>query len=158
LKQPILFSPTGALDNKMETHSSILPGEFHRQRTLVRYSLWDHKELDTTEQLTQTHKEIKNALIISSVHSLSHVRLFATPWTSARASLSITNSRSLHKQLMSMESVMASNRLILCHPLPLLSSVFPESRSFPVRQFFSLGGQSIGVSASTSVLPMNIKD
>ena len=57
-----------------------------------------------------------------SVQSLSHVQLFVTPWTAARqASLSITNSQSLLK-LMSMESVMPSNHLILCHPLPLLLS------------------------------------
>ena len=51
----------------METHSSILPGEFHRQKTPVRYSLWDHKKSGMTEQLTQTHKKIKSDLIISSV-------------------------------------------------------------------------------------------
>ena len=67
---------------------------------------------------------------VSSVQSLSHVRLFATPWTAARqASLSITNSRSLPK-LMSIESVMPSNHLILCHPLLLLPSVFPSIRVF----------------------------
>ena len=58
--------------------------------------------------------------IFSSVQSLSHVRLFATPWTAAhQASLSITNSRSLLK-LMSVESVMPSSHLILCRPLLLL--------------------------------------
>ena len=66
----------------------------------------------------------------SSVQSLSCVRLFATPWTAARqASLSITNSRSLLK-LMSIESVMPSNHLILCHPLLLLPSIFPSIRVF----------------------------
>ena len=65
---------------------------------------------------------------ISSVQSLSCVRLFATPWTAAcQASLSITNSWSLHK-LMSIESVMSSNRLICC-PL-LLLSIFPSIRVF----------------------------
>ena len=65
-----------------------------------------------------------------SVQSLSHARLFATPWTAARqASLSITNSRSLLK-LMSIESVMPSNHLTLCHPLLLLPSVFPSIRGF----------------------------
>ena len=62
---------------------------------------------------------------ISSVQLLSHVQLFETPWTAARqASLSITNSQSLPK-LMSIESVMASNHLILCHPL-LPPSIFPS--------------------------------
>ena len=61
---------------------------------------------------------------ISSVQSLSHVQLFATPWTAAyQASLSITNSRSL-LELMSVKSVMPSNHLVLCHPLLLLPSVF----------------------------------
>ena len=66
----------------------------------------------------------------SSVQSLSCVWLFATPWPTARqASLSITNSRSLPK-LMSIESVMPSNYLILCRPLLLLSSIFPSIRVF----------------------------
>ena len=95
----------------------------------------------------------------SSVKSLSPVWLFVTPWIAAcQASLSITNSRSLRK-LMSIESVMPSNHLILCRPLFLLLSIFPcESGSFPMSQFFIPGGQSIGVSASASVLPMNTQD
>ena len=64
----------------------------------------------------------------SSVQSLSCVRLFATPWTAAlHTSLSITSSRSLPK-LMSTESVMPSNHLILCHPLLLLPSIFASIR------------------------------
>ena len=67
---------------------------------------------------------------VSPVQSLSHVWLFATPWTAAhQASLSITNSRSLLK-LMSFESVMPSNHLILCRPLLLLPSIFPSIRVF----------------------------
>ena len=66
----------------------------------------------------------------SSVQSLSHVRLFVTPWITARqASLSITNSRSSHK-LMFTESVMPSSHLILCHPLLLLPSIPPSIRVF----------------------------
>ena len=66
----------------------------------------------------------------SSLHSLSHVCLFATPWTAARqASLSISNFQSLLK-LMSIESVMPSNHLILCRPLLLPPSVFPSIRIF----------------------------
>ena len=68
-------------------------------------------------------------IMISPVQSLSHVRLFATPWTTARqASLSITNSWSLLK-LMSIESVMPSKYLVLCCPL-LLTSFFPSIRVF----------------------------
>ena len=66
----------------------------------------------------------------SSVQSLNRVRLFATPWTAARqASLSITNSQSLLK-LLSIESVMPSNHLILCYPFLLLPSIFPSIRVF----------------------------
>ena len=69
-------------------------------------------------------------LCISSVQSLSHVRLFATSWTAARqASLPITNSQSVLK-LMSIKSVIPSNHLILCHPLLLLPSIFPSIRVF----------------------------
>ena len=92
---------------------------------------------------------------LSSVH-FSRVRLFATPWTAAhQASLSITNSWSLLK-VMSIESVM---------PLVISSSVFlsylqsfPASRSFQWVSFFTLCGQNIGVSASASVLPMDVQD
>ena len=66
----------------------------------------------------------------SSVQSLSYVRCFVTPWTVARqVSLSITNFWSLLK-LMSIESVMPSNHLILCHPLLLLPSIFPSIKVF----------------------------
>ena len=69
-------------------------------------------------------------LQFSSVQSLSHVRLFVTPWTAARqASLSITNSWSLLK-LISIESEMPSDHLILCRPLLLLPSIFPSIRVF----------------------------
>ena len=66
----------------------------------------------------------------SSIQSLSRVQLFVMPWTAARqASLSITNYQSLPK-LMSIESVMPSDHLILCHPLLLLASIFPNIRVF----------------------------
>ena len=95
-----------------------------------------------------------NSVQFSSVQSLSCVQLFEAPWTAAhQASLSITNSQSLFK-LVSIESMMPSNHLILCCPLQSC----PASGSFPVSQFFASGGQSIGASASTSVLPMNIQD
>ena len=68
--------------------------------------------------------------LFSSVQSLSHVRFFVTPWTTAgQASLSITNSQSLLK-LMSIELVMPFNHLILCHPLFLSPSIFPSIRVF----------------------------
>ena len=100
----------------MATHSSILAGESHGQRRLAGYSPWGHKESDTVQ--------------FSSVQLLSHVRLFATPWTAAcQAFLSITNSRNLPIP-MSIESVMPSNHLILYHPLLLLPSIFPNIRVF----------------------------
>ena len=78
-------------------------------------------------------------VLVSSVQSLSHIRLFVTPWTSARqVCLFNTNSQSLLK-LMSIESVMPSNHLILCHPHLLLPSIFP----------------SIGVFSKESVLCIN---
>ena len=82
---------------------------------------------------------------------------FATPWIAAcQASLSIINSQSLLK-LMSIQSVMSSNHLILCYPL-LLPSVFPSIRVSFMSQFFLSGDQIIGDSSSASVLPMNIQD
>ena len=93
---------------------------------------------------------------ISSVQSLSHVWLFVTPWTAARrASLSSTISWSLLKP-MSIESVMPSSHLILCHPL-LLPSVFPSIRSFLMSWLFTSDGQNIGALALAPVLPVNIQ-
>ena len=82
-------------------------------------------------------------VIISSVQLLSIVRLFATPWTTApQVSLSITNSWSLHT-LMSIESVMLSKHLILCHPLLLPPSIFASIRVFLLSPFFESGGQIV---------------
>ena len=96
----------------------------------------------------------------SSVQSLSHVRLFETPWTSARhTSLSISNSWSLFK-LISIQSVIPSNYLILCCPLHLPPSIFPSIKGFSnelalcIRwpKYWSFSSNSV------SVLPMNIQD
>ena len=93
-----------------------------------------------------------------SVQSHTCVQLFVTPWTAAgQFPLSITNCCSLLK-LMSIESMIPSNHLILCRPLLLLPSIFPSIRVFQMSQFFASGGQSIGVSHSASVLPMNIQN
>ena len=87
-----------------------------------------------------------------------YVQLFVTPWIAAcQVSLSFNISRSLLK-LMSIEMVMPSSHLFLCFPLLLLPSVFPSINGFfPVGQLFTSAGQSIGVSASASVFPMNIQ-
>ena len=80
--------------------------------------------------MTCSFSQTLSKLGFSSVHLFSRVRLFATPWTTVRqTSLSITNSRRLPKP-MSIESVMLSNHLILCRPLPLLPSIFPSIRLF----------------------------
>ena len=84
----------------------------------------------------------------------SCLTLFATPWTTAhQASLSITNSWSLLK-LMSVESRMPSNHLILCRPLLLYLQSFPASGSFQMSHFFASGGRSIG-SFCFSISPSN---
>ena len=81
-----------------------------------------------------------------------------TPRTAAcQFSLSIANSQSLIK-LMSIESVTPPNRLILCHPFLLLPSIFPSIGVFSNESDFASGGQSIGASASASVLQWNIQD
>ena len=91
----------------------------------------------------------------SSVQLLSRVRLFATPWITVRqASLSITNSQSLLK-LMPIKSVMPSHPAI---PFSSCPQSLPASGSLPMSQLFEWGGQSTGVSASASVLPMNTQD
>ena len=94
---------------------------------------------------------------IGSVQSLSCVWLFATLWmTACQASLSITNSQSIPK-LMSIESVMPSNHLVLCLPFSCPQS-FPAAGYFSMSQLFTTGGQNIGASASAPFLPMNIQD
>ena len=93
----------------------------------------------------------------SSVQSLSCVWLCDLMDCSTPDFTVITNSWSLLR-LMSIESLMASNQLILCHPPFLLPSIFPSIRIFSNESVFASGGQSIGVSASASVLPMSLQD
>ena len=100
----------------------------------------------------------KIPLFFSSVQSLSRVWLIVTPWTTAcQASLSITNSQSPPKPI-SIELVMPSNHLILCRPLLLLPSIFPSIRVFSNESALHIRWPNIGVSPSTSVLPVNIQD
>ena len=95
---------------------------------------------------------------VDAVPLLSHVQLFATPWTAAhQASLSITSSRSLLK-LMCIELVMPSSHLILCCPLLLLPSIPPSIRVFSNESTLHKRWPKFGVSASASVLPMNIQN
>ena len=116
-----------------------------------------HEREIMLECLSWTNALNKSWISNAVVQLLSHVQPFATPWTAAcQASLSFTIFRSLLK-LMSIELAMPSNHLVLCCPLLLLQS-FPPSESFLMSQFFTSGGQSIGASASASVLPVNIQD
>ena len=107
--------------------------------------------------LTPPHQIYLNSMpsfLLLFSQSLSPAWLFVTPWTAAlQASLSFTISQNLLK-FTSIESVMLSNRLILCCPFLVLPSAFPSVR---VSQLFASGGQSIGASALTSVLPMSIQ-
>ena len=119
---------------------------------------WNQKSTATVDETGNMYEWNNLNKTILTVQSLSHVQLFATPWTEAcQASLSITNFQSLLK-LMSIESVMPSNHLFLCHPLLLPSSIFPSIRVFSNESVVCIRCQSIGIKASTSVLPKNILD
>ena len=107
--------------------------------------------------MTNTFPFLFFSFFVAVVQSLSYVRLFVTAWTATcQTSLSFTISWSLLK-LMSIESMIPSKYLIQCHPLLLLSLIFPSIGSFPVSQLFTSGGQRIEASASASVL-MSIQD
>ena len=133
-------------------HQAPLSMEFSRQGYWSRLSF---SYLPSEGKQSENHNHIKLTNLItwttvqfSSVQSLSHARLFATPWIAAhQASLSITNSQSSLK-LMSIQSVMPSSHLILCRPLLLLHPIPPASASSQTSQLFPWGGQSTGVSAS----------
>ena len=108
------------------------------------YFYWRIVALQSCISFYCTAKWISYAYRYTSVQSLSRVWLFTTPWTAAcQASLSITNCRSLLK-LMSIESVMPSNHLNLCHPLSSFPRSFPVLGSFPMSWLLASVGQSIG--------------
>ena len=127
--------------------------------TIKNFIIWRlNNTLLNNQQITEEIRKKTKMHQFSSLQSLSRVRLFATPWIAAhQASLSFTNSRCSPKP-MSIELVMPSSHLILCHPLLLLPQSLLASESFPMSQLFAWGGQSIGVSASASALPMNTQD
>ena len=98
-------------------------------------------------------------IVVVIVQSLSHVQLFATPWTTAcEASLSLTTTQNLPKYMF-IALVMPSSHFILWHPLLLLPSIFPISGTFPMNCLFTSDDENTGASASasTSVLPVNIQ-
>jgi len=99
-------------------------------KTTLNYSQLSKADILNLKLLPYWLYPRKSLRMFTSVQSLNCIQLFVTPWTAARqASLSITNSQSLLK-LMSIESVMPSNHLILCHPLLLLPLIFPSVRVF----------------------------
>ena len=108
--------------SKWQPAPVFLPGKFHGQKNLAGYSLWGHKDSDTTESIYLSIYITEYILfpilfhyrLFSSVHLLSRVQLFVTPCIAAhQASLFIIKSRNLLK-LLSIESVMPSNHLIFC--------------------------------------------
>ena len=108
------------------------------------------------DSLPLSHLECSPACSVQ-FSSLSHVRLLATPWTAAhQTSLSITNTQSLLK-LMSIESVLPSNHLILCRPLLLPTSIFPSIRVFFNESGFHIRWPKYCSFSFTSVLPKNIQ-
>ena len=116
------------------TSKLILQGHHHPD-TKTRQRQHTKRKLQAIS-LMNTDAKILNK-IFSSVQSLSHIQLFVTPWTEVhQASLSITNFPSLLK-LMSVESVMPFNHLILCRPFLLLPSIFSASGSFPMSQLIT---------------------
>ena len=106
-------------------------------------SLWVYPVWDSLGFLTVSHSVMFHSLW---PYGLQHTR---PPCPSPTPSL---------LKLMSIESVMPSNHLILCRPLLLLPSIFPSIRVFKMSQLFASGGQSIGASASASIPPMNTQD
>ena len=134
-------------------------GKFYMTQGTETGALWQPRGVEWGGRW-EGHLEGGN-ICISSVQFSSVTQLCPTlcnPRTAAwKASLSITDSQSSPK-LMSIESMMPSNHLILCHPLLLLPSIPPSIRFFPMSQCFAWGGQSTGVSALTSFLPKNTQD
>ena len=119
---------------------------------------WPCSSLVSTFTLPE-EKSSSHGQRCSSVQLLSCVRRFETPWTAThQASLSNSNSNMSFLKLMSIKSVMPSNHLILCHPLLLPPSVFPSIRVFSSESVLLIRWASIGISASASVLPMNIQN
>ena len=142
------------------------------------YMMWDkagnkqNQRRWNNYRITGISKDVRKHLSLKTRISLNRKTVWSVQFSSVAQSCptlcdpmdrntsglpSITNSQSLPK-LVSIESVMPSNHLILCRPLLLPPSIFPSIRVFQMSQLFKSGGQNIGISTSTSVLPMNIQD
>ena len=175
------------LEEEMATHSSILVGKSHGQRSLAGYSLWSHNS-DTTEHMTVSRSMLQMALfhvlqlsnipLYTHTHAHTHTHthqdvsfLFSVqfscsvmsdslrPWTAAlQASLSITNSQGLLK-LMSIESVIPSSHLIiLCRPLLLPPSIFPSIRGFSNESPLWIMWPKYWSFSFRIIIPMNFQD
>ena len=112
---------------------------------------------ETSCGVSQTFVSVSYALIIRSVQSLSCVWLFVTPWTAARQGVPI-NPQLLEHARTHVHRVSDATTSSSVIPFSSCLISFPASGSFPISQVFESGGQSIGVSASASVLPMDIQD
>ena len=144
---------------KWHPTSVLLPGESQGRGSLEGCHLWVTQSWTRLKRLSSSGSSCTLSQALYSVQfSRSVVSNSATSWTAARqASLSFTISWSLLK-LISIESVMPSNHLSSVVPFSSCLQSFPASGCFPLSWLFPSGGQSIGVSASASVLPMNIQD
>ena len=146
------------LGEQMEPAPVFLPGKSHEQRSLVGYSPWCLKELDTTEWLS-TPESMHSCVQFSSVQLLSRLQLFADPMD-----CSIPGFPVYHQlpELAQTHVLWVSDAIQPSHPLPSPSppafNLSQHQGLFPRNQFFASGGQSIGVLASAPVFPMNIQD
>ena len=149
------LSQEDPLEKEMATHSSTLGWEIPQaEKPGGLQSMWSKTVRGDWVTDTGPPPELQ----FSSVQSLSRVHIFATPWTAARqASLSITNSQSLLK-LMSIESLMPSNHLILCCPLVLLPSISPRIRVFSNESVLHIGWPKYWSFSFSISLPMNTQD
>ena len=142
--QVLSLGQKDSLEKRMATHSGFLPEESQWKESLVGYS---HKESDTERLSTHTRRTLQFSCSVMSDS--------VTWWTAAcQASLSVTNSQSLLK-LMSIEWVMPSNRLILCHPFLLPPSIFPSSRVFSNESVLRIITWPKYWSFSFSIIPSN---
>ena len=133
VRQGHLLSSTGWIGSSIPTVGRVVLELHNFPDAMVTFTGWvGLGTVFNSRGAMQSERDSRLGLhiLFVVVHSLSRVRLFAIPWTAARqASLSITNSWNSLK-LMSIESVMLSNHLILCHPLLLLPTIFPSIRVF----------------------------
>ena len=158
------------LENEIQPTSVFLPGKSHGQRSLAGYSLWGHKELDMTEQLNNNNGRLQiQASLVPTVYA-------KLPYSSVHFNRSVvSDSLRLHEPQHARPPCPSPTAGVYPNPCPLSqwchptmsSSVvpfsfcpqsFPASGSLQMSQLFASGGQSIGVSASTSVLPKNTQD